>query len=789
VGYNFDINDNSGSELLNPSMESDHILNIYSLFNQLSAADRGDLWDCSESFELEYRIKSVDELAFMKLFDHLSTYHRGIRITYAEKRVKVPMEKGKCIHRQIRQGRSKKIESKSQITKHVLYEHWTNLVLSSETEITFSDYLTGSVAKEVPKERWRFDVGDGKGYADMTVIGDKEKFSVEIELLRTDWDALSFLDRCLMVLQDSTFVVKRSMYACCLDIASTKFDMGSGSPFCINDRKFQTPVTMVARDYGLDLFNGEYFVTPKMDGERRFLILVNGKCYSVDQLKRVRLEKNGHQDYDDGRCCILDCESVDECFYIIDVVVYRGIFVGDDDISPTARIARFLTDHQFDNSFLRSKEYVRMDAGPDDVKNLAMRWRASQIAIDGVVIVSRKYSGKCLKVKYETSVDLRSLENGSLESSDGVDFSEHVIGEAIFKDHEVYEFGIDREGNLVPRRPRPDKPSPNSSGVVRRNMSPDVLIMSVFDGRGALLMRKYHNILKRIVLKNMVGIRGSTLLDVGSGQGGDMMKWTDAKTVYCLEPSETARAEFVRRSKSLKKICDIRLLPYRTSESDKLLRNVTRGVGIITLFFCLNLFEGPDFDGLFEVIRKRASNNCRVVGIYMEAISTDISNECFEIKHRDGHTYALSIMGGRINQVENTFDFGKFAGTMGSLGYRLSVHSKLGYGFKTMSSNERLLNSMFRLFEFRNKKGVIQWWGPNDIGRPHMAIRDIPRAAGRVVLDKNGSVVRIDQPGLGHDDEYYVMSGSNSISPLNRSLTVGEINMAHLRILDRSALG
>ena len=60
-------------------------------------------------------------------------------------------------------------------------------------------------------------------------------------------------------------------------------------------------------------------------------------------------------------------------------------------------------------------------------------------------------------------------------------------------------------------------------------------------------MRKYHNKVKHMILR--ANDKGAKILDVGTGQGGDLNKWKRASRVFCVEPSKEATEEMLSRMK------------------------------------------------------------------------------------------------------------------------------------------------------------------------------------------------------------------------------------------------
>ena len=82
--------------------------------------------------------------------------------------------------------------------------------------------------------------------------------------------------------------------------------------FCIDDRKYQKPVTMTMKEL-LEISEHlqDWVVTPKVDGVRMFIVIVNGGFYAMDVAKNVRLEAKTDGDCS-GDVTVLDCEYVEK---------------------------------------------------------------------------------------------------------------------------------------------------------------------------------------------------------------------------------------------------------------------------------------------------------------------------------------------------------------------------------------------------------------------------------------------------------------------------------------------
>lgn len=101
---------------------------------------------------------------------------------------------------------------------------------------------------------------------------------------------------------------------------------------------------------------------------------------------------------------------------------------------------------------------------------------------------------------------------------------------------------------LVYYRPRPEKSSPNSGKPVFDNWFDMHSSMTLSDMRGETLFfyRKYHNQIKSGLFNYDPKVK--TLLDIGSGQGGDIAKWRKYDHIIAVEPvNDERRGEFFKR--------------------------------------------------------------------------------------------------------------------------------------------------------------------------------------------------------------------------------------------------
>jgi hypothetical protein len=126
----------------------------------------------------------------------------------------------------------------------------------------------------------------------------------------------------------------------------------------------------------------------------------------------------------------------------------------------------------------------------------------------------------------------------------------------------IVEYGYDTEKKmLVPTRVRHDKVLPNKLDVARDVWSDiqDPIEESTLRGDDFILLRKYHNRIKKklfdLVLQDSEKEdpnfkkkqANKTLLDIGSGYGGDLGKWKIFDRIICVEPDPEHVKELEKR--------------------------------------------------------------------------------------------------------------------------------------------------------------------------------------------------------------------------------------------------
>ena len=486
-----------------------------------------------------------------------------------------------------------------------------------------------------------------------------------------------------------------------MHVASTQY-----GPFCIEKMLYQKPETMTIKILSnVSQYKDVYAVTPKVDGIRKFIILANNRVYTLGIMKDVRqLDKH----YTTIDVTILDCEYVKttNSYYVFDIAVYDGKYYGNTPWGPRQQKVEELVSDL--NRNIYAKPYRTFDSF-DSLKSLYEEFISKkQYDIDGLIFVDKSitYIDPVYKWKSHSTIDLElsakieipDSENNTLcvlpfprvgaiyaYTCDGIKVDIHITNPQFVLEsnsfanilkHEsalveqntqlgivkagVWELSYNNESNTLSiLRYRPDKPQGNSSSIVQKNMYSSVP-GTLFSGRGFYLMRKYHNKVKKQMIKR-ANDKGAKILDVGTGQGGDLGKWKRASHIFCVEPSNEATEEMLLRMstfghinpnsdtwqirQSMIKVINVPLRDLDISQ-------ITEKIDIFTVFFCMNQWLPEDWSKLHNVINEKGSKKCRLLAIAMTE-PEEYDSECFTIK-RNADYYNISIHGTRIINIDET---------------------------------------------------------------------------------------------------------------------------------------
>lgn len=640
--------------------------------------------------EIEARIRKqlVSEASHARLLDCLNI--EWTKEVYVEKR-RISKSNRKCAYRQRSAQDTHSVTiCKSSIAKEDINDHWCALHVSVETQIPSMSHSLAGVAP-VSVTRYR---GEMEGHYIDAIYDEKQGHRVEVEVQSADaFDPDSTLRVIRLVcaaLQGSRNFTGYYDWLTVLHVASTHF-----GKLCFELGNYQKPRTMTMdalSDIASDV--GNWVVTPKIDGERRFLIALDSRVFSIGLTNDVRLEGAAP---DNKGVFFLDCEYTkdNDTFHIFDAVVTNGEYLGEGgNLSERLDTADALCSAMSDDLRTRTtiKEH-RYFGSFDKLCELYDSFKEnSKYNIDGMIFVNTNmgYMQQVPKWKEHSTVDLM-VTDGVLTTCDGYIVNTRVSSSVA---DGVWEFRYDKDNKeLIPERPRPDKLQANSNSIVKTNMFRSVP-GSTFSGVGCYLMRKYHNRVKASLIKG-ANDNKAVILDIGTGQGGDVTKWQRASAVYCVEPSESSTYDMIRRHGNMP---NVKVVNVYLKDLDH--ATIDKKVDIFTAFFCMNQFQDADWDALNKLVVAKGTSKCRLLVIAMTSPKTH-KGECFDIRMTSVDGYNISIHNTRIQNIdEKIVDPATLTGKMRKCRMELVKHERLDDD-DFMTREERKLSSMYEMFVYK----------------------------------------------------------------------------------------
>ena len=300
-------------------------------------------------------------------------------------------------------------------------------------------------------------------------------------------------------------------------------------------------------------------------------------------------------------------EEVSSVIYSLDII---------DDIIDANKVMKYKTDGVI---FTPSNREYGISC--DVEKRTILKWK-DIVTVDLRV---EKIEGK-IELKYIDKNRTYHLFTGSkkkrFDNNTMIDTNNQIIKDA--QNGAIVEFmwDISRE-KMVPLKFRHDKNNANVDFVAISNwnamaVESEIITKDAITGNSNFLMKKYHNMIKSEMIADLSNL---VLLDIGSGRGADVGKWSKAgiKHVFCVEPDTQNIKELNDRLDSygmLPKVTIIKTI----GENYKLITRTIRekfpnGVDVISMMDSLTFFwESPDH---LENLKKTIHNNLKQGGKFI----------------------------------------------------------------------------------------------------------------------------------------------------------------------------
>jgi hypothetical protein len=275
------------------------------------------------------------------------------------------------------------------------------------------------------------------------------------------------------------------------------------------------PVDAYASEFISKILHGKYCLSPKANGEHVIVYFGEGE-------NRFYIADNGNiggDRFPEDPVAIMEGELVDNYIYLYDAMIVDG----KDITHETYMERRKMIDPRFRKeiySFVSYKSLIK-----------AYNKCTADFDTDGIIMTSMGgYYDTVYKSKPIPTVDLQYID-GYLYLANEKSSNRTVIGDIHLENGKIYEF--DMKMNYI--RSREDKIIPN----YRMPVEIDPLT-NIVNGYGIPSLRYHHNYVK---LKMIKMLPHTSLLDIGSGYGGDIDKWDEFEKVYAVDPELRLRSK------------------------------------------------------------------------------------------------------------------------------------------------------------------------------------------------------------------------------------------------------
>lgn len=239
-------------------------------------------------------------------------------------------------------------------------------------------------------------------------------------------------------------------------------------------------------------------------------------------------------------------------------------------------------------------------------------------------------------------VQLKAIEGNNLKIFDGtqsyplsnrIDIEHPIVQNLV--PNSIVEFYWDAKRQLLtPTRIRTDKPQPNklqTANIIWKNIFKGI-DQETLIGESFQLMREYHNQIKNKLYKDSKDTRNNkVLLDIGTGRGEYINKWSDFDLIFAVEPNPKYQKELLSRLKTSKiDSTKVILIPTKGEDYETITKTIQKRYGekVSTVSFMLSL--SYFYDEARNGIRKTIEDNLDVGGeVLIFTIDGDTVEEVF----------------------------------------------------------------------------------------------------------------------------------------------------------------
>ena len=259
-----------------------------------------------------------------------------------------------------------------------------------------------------------------------------------------------------------------------------------------------------------------------------------------------------------------------------------------------------------------------------------LKWKpASQLTIDFVVYWNESRDRLYAYVNEGEEVILfAGSRNNPIDQESTRFLDETAKMTENMNDGTIIEYQWSAEKKLmIPIRLRTDKYISNRMGVAI-NVWDDIvnpITEETLLGLDFKLLRRYHNKIKySLYSKAVQGLSGPTLLDIGSGRGGDVTKWAKFSKIIAVEPNDEHIKELTKRVWLAGYQDKVKIIQAGGQDTDKIITAIQEfmdgQVDVISFMLSLTFFwqNKELLESLLETIRKSLKPNGKIIFLTMD---------------------------------------------------------------------------------------------------------------------------------------------------------------------------
>jgi ubiquitin C-terminal hydrolase len=376
-----------------------------------------------------------------------------------------------------------------------------------------------------------------------------------------------------------------------------------------NEEIIETKPINLPRHVTPDLYSLDYTITNKLDGERFYIFFCADGLYAINKRKVRKISNDVF-----SSVTVLDTEYFNNIYYIFDCLIYKG-----DSLIHKSELYDRIKEGKFFENFMpklfKVKEFKRAGKEKNSLEYYAKKLlNQDRENNDGLIFTPSDFltdMSPIYKWKYPSKMSIDFMIHKIYENNGITTYHLYVKGEggklypyiidglkeAIFqtkeklKDSGIYEFTYDKENdkfNVL--RERTDKTDPNYITVAdnvwedMKNPFTEEELIKLLYPPPLRTYRIYQNNIKKDLISKYC--QGASILDLGSGRGGDLGKYDKAKIdqLWCVEPNEKNYTELLNRLEERPNIKQkTKLIIGTAQDTEKITKSIRDTLNIVNM--------------------------------------------------------------------------------------------------------------------------------------------------------------------------------------------------------------